>query len=94
MSIANHPLVTDKESLPLAVVELFDARKTELYVRDLPRCAGQAFASLVGRFPRAEFVEVVRKEGRVFKPFLNPAGDFVLDADDRLMLLAKAYADT
>ncbi len=141
LSMSNHSLVKDKEQLPLAVVELFDARKTELargayagpievlasdatvsrliaqnlrheglshvynellthgdgnelYVRVLPQCAGSTFANLVGRFPRAVFLGVVRKQGRDFKPYLNPAHDFVIATEDRLVLLARAYEDS
>ncbi|MDH3202101.1 MAG: hypothetical protein OEM15_14515 [Myxococcales bacterium] len=141
LSMSNHPLVTNKEQLPLVVVELFDARKAdlargayagpievlasdatvsrliaqnirhqglshvynellthgdgnELYVRVLAQCAGSTFASLVGRFPKAVLLGVVREEGRDFKPYLNPAQDFVIEAQDRLVLVARAYEDS
>lgn len=141
LSLSNHPLVADGKELPLVVVELFDARKSdlarraytgpievvasdatvsrliaqnvrheglshvfsellthgegnELYVRRLPNLAGQTFGSLVGRFPKAVFLGAVREKAGTFEPFLNPPRDFELRADDRVVLLARAYADT
>lgn len=65
----------------------------EIYVRDGSALAGVSFEQLGGAFVRSIVLGVVREEGGVFTPYLNPPGDFEIRAKDRLVHLAGRYED-
>lgn len=65
----------------------------EIYVRDGSALAGVTFERLGGAFTRSILLGVVREEGGVFTPYLNPSGDFEVRANDRLVHLAASYED-
>jgi ion channel POLLUX/CASTOR len=141
LSLSNHPVVEDAAGLPLAVAEVFDARREEiareayrgpievlagsaviarlitqtvrhpglshvytellthawgceLFVRDAPEFAGEAFEQVGGRFADAVLLGVVRSEEGSFRPHLNPPSGFAIEEGDRLVLMAHAYKDT
>ncbi len=66
----------------------------EVYVRPWPDFTGRPLHSLPEAFSKAVLLGAVRPEGRGFRPFLNPPADFTLEADDRLVLMARTYEDT
>jgi hypothetical protein len=67
---------------------------SEIYSRECPELAGMRIGQLSNAFPRAILVGVVRTESTGPVPLLNPADDFVLRKDDRLVLVADDYAQT
>ena len=64
-----------------------------LYVRHHPSLAGALFRNLVGAFPHAVPLGVVRPENGLYRSHLDPPGDFVVEAEDRLVFIAAHYAD-
>ena len=64
-----------------------------LYVRHHPSLAGTPFRDLIGAFPRAVVLGVVRPDGGAFRPYLAPPSDFVVEAEDRLVFIATHYVD-
>ena len=72
---------------------LTHARGNELYIRDASALVGRRLQDLLGRFPTALPLGVVRPHGRSFRPLLNPPDGFVLEDGDRLVLLARSYED-
>lgn len=65
----------------------------EVYVRAWPALAGMPFGSLAGAFPRAVLLGVVRPQGRHFHPLLNPPADLTVEAEDRLVMIARSYEE-
>ncbi len=65
----------------------------EVYVRLWPELAGRPFGDLPDRFPRATLLGVVRPEGGRFKPILIPRADLKLEAEDRLVMIARSFED-
>lgn len=65
----------------------------EIYVRDGTALSGVTFERLGGAFTRSVLLGVVREEGGVFTPYLNPPGDFEIRPNDRLVHLAGRYED-
>lgn len=63
----------------------------EIYVRSHPDFAGRPLLSLIGAFSNAILLGVVRPEGNGFRPYLNPGPDFVVERDDRFVLVARSY---
>lgn len=72
---------------------LTHARGNEVYVREAGALAGDRLQDLLPRFPRAIPLGVARPDGRTFAPLLNPPDGFRLQPDDRLVLLARSFAD-
>lgn len=70
------------------------ATGSEVYIRQVPEYEGHPLRSLAAAFPRAILLGVVRPEGHDFVPYLNPLPDFLLEADDRLVLLGRSYEET
>ncbi|MDX1428876.1 MAG: hypothetical protein R3282_01260, partial [Rhodothermales bacterium] len=52
------------------------------------------FWSTIDSFPRAVLLGVVRPTGKTFRPILNPAPDFTLKSEDRIVLIADTYEDS
>ena len=65
----------------------------EIYLRECPELAGEAFGRVGELFPEAIPIGVLREEGGKKKEYLNPPADFVL-ARDRLVFIARGYEQT
>jgi hypothetical protein len=65
-----------------------------IYIREYEGAMGVAAGELADRFTRAVLCGVVRWRGGAYEPHLNPPADFVLEADDRLVLVAPSYEAT
>ena len=70
---------------------LMHAQGNELYVRELPDLAGASFESLGSLFPNAVVLGVVRCKGKMFRPYINPGPGFVVEKDDRMILMSRSY---
>ena len=66
----------------------------EIYVRLHPELAGRPFEQLAGAFPDAILLGVVRPSGASYSPLLNPPESYVVEPEDRLVLLAGSYGAT
>jgi hypothetical protein len=73
---------------------LTHGRGNEVYVRDCGPYAGRRLQDLAPVHPAAILLGAVRREGRSFRPFLNPPDGFTLASGDGLILLARRYEDT
>lgn len=69
-------------------------RGNEIYIRACPELTGAAVHTLAPLFPEAILLGVTREHGNSFSPELNPPPGFVLEAGDRLVLLARNYEET
>lgn len=141
LSMTNQAQSHENEELPLAVVEIFDARKirvarrayagpieilasdaiigrllaqnvrhnglshvygellthghgNEIYIRQCAQFEGMRFHDLPTRFQRAVLLGIVREDGDVFRPLLNPPSDTVVQPGDRLALMSYSYDNT
>lgn len=65
-----------------------------IYVRELPRLAGRCIHDLADAFPEAIVLGVLREMDGVLRPLLNPPDGFMLEANDRLVCLARTWTDT
>ena len=63
------------------------------YVRGFPQFSGQHPVSLNGRFDKAIVVGATRVENGEIVTYLIPPADFRLREGDRLVLIARSYAD-
>lgn len=68
--------------------------KNNLYAIDQPGAGGRRFDEMSGYFAKAVLIGIVRPKGDGFDPMLNPLPNFVIEPDDRLVLLARNLADT
>lgn len=66
----------------------------EIYVRELPDGSESSLEELSPRFPGAVLMGVVRREAGEFRPYLNAPAGFRVREGDRLVCLARSYADT
>lgn len=73
---------------------LAHGRGNELYVREYARFTGSRLQDLAPCFPHAILIGVVRGNGDGYEPRLNPPDGFVVEAGDRLVLLARDWAHT
>lgn len=64
-----------------------------LYVKHYSQLAGKPFRQIEGRFSKAICLGVVRVDQGAFTPFLNPPDDFVFEAEDRLVVMARSEDD-
>ena len=92
-----HPLVTAQaiartaafalrqRGLSRVVDELIDFRGGDLHVADRPELIGVRFDEIVARFANARPLGISRRNGRAE---LNPSAESVMDAGDRLVVLA------
>ena len=60
---------------------------------ECPELRGKRLDQLPDAFPGAVLLGAVRKHGSSFRPILNPPPGFAPEADDRLVLLARSYAE-
>jgi hypothetical protein len=65
----------------------------ELYVRDGSELAGHRVRTLHRVFPSAVVLGLVRPAGGDYEPLLSPEGHHVVEAGDRIVLLAGEYED-
>ena len=65
----------------------------EIYIRECPELRGKRLDQLPDAFPGAVLLGAVRKHGNSFRPLLNPPPGFAPETDDRLVLLARSYAE-
>jgi hypothetical protein len=63
--------------------------KNNLFAKEYPELSGRTMAQAKGYFPKAIVIGVIRVDTGGFKPMLNLRGDFKLESDDRLVLIAK-----
>lgn len=73
---------------------LTHGRGNEIYIRECPRFAGVPLHDLSPAFPRAVVLGVARPHGSSFSPVLNPPAGWLVEPGDRLVLLARSYAET
>jgi ion channel POLLUX/CASTOR len=66
----------------------------EIYVRECGSTAGSRLQDLAESFPNAILIGIARRSGRTYRPILNPPPGFVVEPDDRLVLIARSYEDT
>ena len=64
-----------------------------IYIRTFESFTGARFWDLVGACPKAILLGVVRPDGEGFRSILNPVDDVILEANDRLVFLAREYED-
>ena len=64
-----------------------------IYIRTFESFTGARFWNLVRACPKAILLGVVRLHGEAFRSILNPADDLTLEANDRLVFLAREYGD-
>lgn len=67
---------------------------TEIYIRSFPDLTGKLFQDLLFQFRTAIPIGVVRTGSDTPTSFLNPADDFRLEDDDKLILISHSYALT
>lgn len=73
---------------------LTHGRGNEIYIRPVPSFVGQRFHSLGGAFEHGIPLGVARTEGTSYETILNPADDFVVEPEDKLIVLARSYEQT
>jgi ion channel POLLUX/CASTOR len=73
---------------------LTHGRGNEIYLRDAGEHDGQRLCEVAQAFPHAVLLGIVRTDGRMLTPLLNPPADTVLARDDRLVLLAHSFKAT
>ena len=66
----------------------------EIYTRPCREFEGMPFQDLVEAFPNAVLMGFVSPSGESYEPVLNPPADTILQQQDRLVLLARSFADT
>ncbi len=64
-----------------------------IFARKYPETGGRTVAQLKSAFPKAILLGVVRMQEGGFTPLLNPPGNFVVEEEDRLVLLARHSED-
>jgi ion channel POLLUX/CASTOR len=73
---------------------LTHGRGNEIYIREIPEFTGRRFHELSVAFPSGIPLGVARQQGSSFKPILNPPAEFLLEAGDRLVVMARSYDDS
>jgi hypothetical protein len=66
----------------------------EIYIRECPELEGKAFQGLVHAFPKAIVIGVLRPDGEIRKPILNPPEGFKIAPNDLLVFVAQHYEHT
>ena len=64
-----------------------------LYCREYPEVKGKTIHDLRSAFPKAVILGLVRHNGEEPTPMLNVAPEFVLEENDRLVLMARSFSD-
>ncbi|MDX1667507.1 MAG: hypothetical protein R3350_09770 [Saprospiraceae bacterium] len=67
--------------------------KNNLFAQEYPEAVGRSIGQLKKAFPKAILLGVVRVENDAFVPMLNLAGHFVVEQNDRLVLMARHLDD-
>jgi hypothetical protein len=62
-----------------------------LFAKEYDELIGKSIAEARTFFPRAIIVGIIRLESGGYKPMLNLPGDYLLEKDDRLVILAKNH---
>ncbi|HEX2167420.1 MAG TPA: hypothetical protein VHG09_09350 [Longimicrobiales bacterium] len=70
---------------------LTHGRGNEIYLKDAGELGGARVSDAAAAFPRAILLGIARADGSALTPLLNPPRDTILDAADRLVLLAHNY---
>ena len=138
LTLSSHAMVREGRRLPLAVVEVRDARKIdvareaypgdleivcsqavisrliaqnvrhpglsfvyndlltyregcELYIRRADSLQGRSMHQAAQQFGASVLIGLLRPTGDTFEPHLNPPDDFLIHADDRVVILANDY---
>jgi hypothetical protein len=73
---------------------LSHGRGNEVYIRECPQFAGVPLQDLTEVFRNSVVLGVVRRHGGSYRPILNPPDGFAIEAEDRLVLLARSYDDS
>jgi hypothetical protein len=73
---------------------LTHGRGNEIYLRDAGAHRGRHVHEVAQEFPHAVLLGLVRTDGSTLAPLLNPPADTVLEADDRIVLLAHSFKAT
>lgn len=68
--------------------------KNNLYAVEMEAIGGKRYGDLARSFAKAVLIGVVRPEGDGFVPMLNPSPDFIIERDDRLVLIARNLTET
>ena len=66
----------------------------EIYVREHPQFVGTRFQDLGKGFLDAVLLGVVRPHEKNFRPVLNPPDGFILEDEDRLVMMARSYQNS
>ena len=69
-------------------------RGNEIYTRPCREFEGMPLQDMVEAFPNAVLLGLVRPSGETYEPVLNPPADTILQKGERLVLLARSFADT
>jgi hypothetical protein len=72
---------------------LSDQRGSQVYVREEPDLVGASIRQLAYAFPEGVLLGLVRPDGKGFTALLNPPDSLQVEAGDRVVVLAKRYAD-
>ncbi len=70
---------------------LSDVSGSQIYVREEPQLIGISIQQLVLAFSRGVLLGVVRPRGDSFEALLNPASDMLIEAGDRIAVLAPGF---
>lgn len=62
-----------------------------LFAKEYNELTGMTIAEAKSYFPKAIIVGIIRIEENGYKPMLNLRGDYLLEKDDRLVILAKSH---
>ncbi|MEX2530508.1 MAG: ion channel DMI1 [Gemmatimonadota bacterium] len=66
----------------------------EIYLPEGAPLAGVPVEALGGAFPRGVVLGILRSDGSAIRPYLNPGPGLTVEEDDRIVLLARSFADT
>lgn len=81
--------------LSYVITELLThSRGNAIHIREHPSLAGTPASELGAHFGRAVVLGLIRREGRASVALLNPPPATRVEADDRIILLARHYPDT
>ncbi len=66
----------------------------EVYVRQVDELSGLPFLAAVNSFPKATLLGVARPHNKGHRPILNPPIDLMIEAGDRIVLIASSYEES
>ncbi len=79
---------------PVYAELLSHSEGNEIYLREWPELAGRRFDEVGDAFSHAIVLGVLRMSGRGFDPLMLPEGDLVIEAGDRLVMVAQSYEES